>query len=52
MKWEDMDWGVVLLALSLMMLYLVFLNGCASSKCMDKDKSCPEEGHGPCPWGC
>lgn len=29
------------------------LSSCGHKTCtMFDDRSCPEEGHGPCPWGC
>jgi len=31
----------------------LWLSSCAHKLCCDIDgRSCPEEGHGPCPWGC
>lgn len=48
MRWEDMDWGMVLLILMIMMLWLYAITACSFKQC--RQSCCPEIGHGDyCP---
>ena len=47
MKWENIDWGFLLLAITFVMLVTYLICGCSSKlEC----GSCPSEGHGVCPF--
>lgn len=51
MKWEDYNWGILLLGICLLMLYFVLASCAGTNKCSNKlGRSCPEKGHGPCPF--
>lgn len=45
MKWEDLNWKVILLGVATMMI-LMYVMGC--NHCNMVNHSCPEDGHGPC----
>jgi uncharacterized protein YceK len=42
----EVDAGLVLLIVLTMMIFLWLFSGCAHVMC----DSCPEQGHGPCPF--
>ena len=48
MKWEEIhkDSGFILLMILLVLIWGWVLTGCSSKMC----SSCPEEGHGQCPF--
>jgi hypothetical protein len=45
MKWEDLNWKIIFLGMTIMMLIMYF-TGCNHREVVNH--SCPEEGHGPC----
>ena len=48
MKLSEHNWGTILLLIMIYMAALYFFSGCAHQHRMCD--SCPEVGHGPCPF--
>jgi hypothetical protein len=46
MEQNEYSWGAILIAVFLVVLTCHALSGCSSRMC----DSCPEFGHGPCPF--